>query len=176
MDHLVLIKRVCSNSWSRDWIPRPERFGRVPSSTNVANGDPVLTTGACSNLLTMPAGVLADARRDVTHSAIKTIAMATASDEMMTAADGVCTPSGCHPLVARRCIAACRSYPFPVRLVRPAVLVLGVALASGAVVMTLCYVGDTLHAGQPLYACHPIQMQRGTLQRNHPDLVNTGSL
>ena len=48
-----------------------------------------------------------------------------------------------------------------VRIVRRTVLVLGIALASGAVVMTLCYVGDTLQAGQPLYACHPNQIKSG---------------
>lgn len=55
-----------------------------------------------------------------------------------------------------------------VRLVRLIVLVLGSALASGAVVMTFCYVGDTLHAGQPLYACHPVQVKGGTFNQEIP--------
>jgi hypothetical protein len=34
------------------------------------------------------------------------------------------------------------------------------------VVMALCYVGDTLHAGQPLYACQPVPEKGGPFNIN----------
>lgn len=64
--------------------------------------------------------------------------------------------------------SCCRSYASYVRLVRRTMLILGIALASGAVVLTLCYVGVTLNAGQPLYACHPVQEISGPFNVDIP--------
>ncbi len=45
------------------------------------------------------------------------------------------------------------------RLVGRIAIVLGIALASGAAVMTVCYIPATFISGQPLYACYPVTVK-----------------
>ena len=42
------------------------------------------------------------------------------------------------------------------RLAGRIALVIGIALATGAAVMTVCYLPATLISGQPLYGCNPV--------------------